>query len=54
MAHEIDLLVTVERTLLTYRKLSFADKLWTFEKNKGHLTILELNSGIIKWPHFLP
>ena len=41
-------------TLLTYRKLPFADKLWTLEKNKGHFIILELNSGIIKWPYFLP
>ena len=45
---------TVERTLLTYRKLPFADKLWTLERNKGHFIILELNSGIIMWPYFLP
>ena len=38
------------RTLLTYRKLPFADKLRTLKKNKGHFIILELNSGIIKWP----
>ena len=46
--------LTYLRTLLTYRKLPFADKLWTLEKNKGHFIILELNSGIIKWPYFLP
>ena len=34
--------------------LSISDKLWTLEKNKGHFIILELNSGIIKWPYFLP
>ena len=39
--------------LLTYRKMPFADKLWTLEK-KGHFIILELNSGLIKWPYFLP
>ena len=32
--------------------LSISDKLWTLEKNKGHFIILELNSGIIKWPLF--
>ena len=48
------ILLTYLRTLLTYRKLPFADKLWTLEKNKGHFIILELNSGIIKWPYFLP
>ena len=42
------------RTHLTYRKLPFADRSWTLGKNKGHFIILELNSGIIKWPHFLP
>ena len=46
------ILLTYLRTLLTYRKLPFADKLWTLEKNKGHFIILELNSGIIKWPLF--
>ena len=49
------ILLTYLRTLLTYCKLHFADKLWTLEKNKGHFfIILELNSGIIKWPYFLP
>ena len=48
------ILLTYLRTLLTYRKLPFADKLWTLEKNKGHFIILELNSEIIKWPYFLP
>ena len=32
--------------------LSISDKLRTLEKNKGHFIILELNSGIIKWPLF--
>ena len=40
--------------LLTYRKLPFTDKLWTLYKNKGHFIILESNSGLIKWPYFLP
>ena len=48
------ILLTYLRTLLTHRKLLFIDKLWTLEKNKGHFVILELNSGIIKWPYFLP
>ena len=39
---------------LTYHKFPFADKLWPLEKNKGHFIVLELNSGIIKWPYFLP
>ena len=51
-AHPFNLLA--QRTLLTYRKLPFADKLRTLEKNKGQFIILELNSGIIKWPYFLP
>ena len=42
--------MTYLHTLLTYRKLPFADKLRTLKKNKGHFIILELNSGIIKWP----
>ena len=42
--------MTYLRALLTYRKLPFADKLRTLKKNKGHFIILELNSGIIKWP----
>ena len=31
--------------------LTISDKLWALEKNKGHFVILELKSGIIKWPH---
>ena len=48
------ILLTYLRTLLTYRKLPFADKLWTLEKNKDNFIILELNSRIMKWPYFLP
>ena len=48
------ILLTYLRTLLTYRKLPFADKLGTLEKNKGRFILLELNSGIIKWPYFFP
>ena len=33
------------RTLLTYRKLPLADKLWILEKIKGHFIILEFNSA---------
>ena len=47
------ILLTYLRILLTYRKMAFADKLWTLEKNKGHFIILELNSEIIKWPYFI-
>ena len=47
------ILLTYLRTLLTYRKLPFADKLWTLEKNKGHFIILELKSEIIMWPYFV-
>ena len=30
-----------------------SDKLWTFAKTKGHITILKFNLGIIKWPYCL-
>ena len=46
------ILLTYLRTLLTYRKLLFADELWTLEKNKGHFIIPEFNSSIKKLPLF--
>ena len=41
------ILLTYLRTLLTYRKLPFTDKLWTLETNKGHFIVQKLNYGII-------
>ena len=45
---------TVERTLLTYRKSYFTQKLKTLGENKGHFVIPEFNFDIAKWLLFLP
>ena len=48
------ILSTVERTLLTYRKSYFTQKLKTLGENKGHFVIPEFNFDIAKWLLFLP